>query len=35
VEGGKSLHVHYLGGLGKCWVGSPHLHKGLEVGRGN
>jgi hypothetical protein len=33
VEGGKILHVHYLGGLGKCWVGAPHLHE--RLGRGN
>jgi hypothetical protein len=26
--------VHYLKGLGKCWVGASHLHKGLRVGMG-
>jgi hypothetical protein len=35
MEGEKVLHVHYLGGLEKCWVEVSHLHKGLGVGRGD
>jgi len=27
VEGGEVLRVHYLRGLGKCWVGlGPRIH---------
>jgi hypothetical protein len=29
------VDVHPLGGLGKCWVGAPHLHEGLGVGKGS
>jgi hypothetical protein len=25
-KGEKVLHVHYLGGLKKCYVGAPKLH---------
>jgi len=34
-KGEKVLNVHYLRRLGKCWVGTPHSHEGLEVGRGS
>jgi hypothetical protein len=34
-KGEKVLHVHYLGGLEKCWVGVTHSHEGLGVGRGS
>jgi hypothetical protein len=29
------LYVHNLKGLGKCWIGAPHLHEALKVGRGS
>jgi len=34
-KGEKVLIVHYLRRLGKCWVGTPHSHEGLKVGKGS
>ncbi len=29
----KVLHVHYLGGLDKCWIGTPRSHKRLGANK--
>ncbi len=34
-KGGKVLHVHDQGALGKCRVGTSHSHKGLGVDKRN
>ncbi len=34
-KGEKVLHVHDQRGLGKCKVGAPYSHEGLEVGKEN
>jgi hypothetical protein len=31
-KGEKVLHVHYLGGLEKCWARVTHSHEGLVGG---
>jgi hypothetical protein len=35
MEGGKALHVHDQGGLGKCKVGAPHSPKRLGADKAN
>jgi hypothetical protein len=34
-KGEKVLHVQYLKGLEKCWIGVTNSHEGLGVGRGS
>jgi hypothetical protein len=34
MEGEKVLHVHYQGGLRKCWFEAQHLHERSRLVRG-